>query len=121
MAYIRQIQIHFETQRFQFQFDFSMWHMSAILCLFCCSMTYIRQWEIPLSIETSACLRQRGAFITAGYTLFALKDATLNRFQFSSYRWVRPDLTERTVKFRTISIKNDRENEGYVTKTDFVR
>ena len=30
-------------------------------------------------------------------------------------------LTETTVKFQTISIKIDRENEGYVTKTDFVR
>ena len=48
------------------------------------------------------------------YTKFALKVATLNRFQFSWYRWVCPDLTERTVKFRTISIKNDWENEGYV-------
>ena len=47
MAYIRQMQIYFETQRSQFHFDFTPWYISAILCLFYCSMAYIRQWGTP--------------------------------------------------------------------------
>ena len=77
--------------------------------------------EPPLSIETSACLRQSGTFITLGYTLFALKDAILNRFQFSWYRRVVWGSSQTFVKFQTISIKIDRESEECVTERDFVK
>ena len=81
ILHIRQIQIHFATQRFQFHFDFSRWHISAILCLFCCSMAYIRQWGTPLEYRDFGMLATKWYIYNVRVHSFCSKKIQVSRAQ----------------------------------------